>query len=73
MLWLVGSALLIIWLTLKFLFHQGGLVHVLFLCGVSVLVVQFTAYRKTQYEKTSSRRDGSITSEDSTQLQNRKR
>jgi len=48
MLWLVGSGLLIVWLALKFLFHQGGLVHVLFLCGVSVLVVQFAAYRKTQ-------------------------
>jgi hypothetical protein len=60
MLWLIGSGLLVIWLVLKFLFHQGGFVHVLFLCGVSVLVVQFAAYRKTQYQKTSSRRGGSV-------------
>ena len=60
MLWLVGSGLLIVWLALKFLFHKGGFVHVLFLVGVSVLVVQITAYRKTQYQKTSSRRSGSL-------------
>jgi hypothetical protein len=60
MLWLVGSGLLIIWLVLKFLFHKGGFVHVLFLCGVSVLVVQIAAYRKAQYQKASSHRGGSV-------------
>jgi len=51
MLWLVGSGLLVIWLILKFILHKGGFVHLLLLCGFSILVVQIVAYRKTKYEK----------------------
>jgi hypothetical protein len=60
MLWFVGSGLIVIWFVLKFLFHKGGFVHLLFLCGVSVLVVQIAAYRKAQYQKASSGRSGSV-------------
>jgi hypothetical protein len=50
MLWWIGSSLLAAWFVLKFVLHQRGWVHILLLSGVSVLVVQITAYRKTNFE-----------------------
>jgi energy-converting hydrogenase Eha subunit G len=47
MLWGVGSGLLIAWLIL-FLVHPSGWVHLLLLGGITVLVVQTAAYRKTK-------------------------
>jgi cbb3-type cytochrome oxidase subunit 3 len=49
--WLVGSSLLVIWFILRFVLHKGGFVHVLFLTGFSLLVVQFVAYRKEAVKK----------------------
>jgi hypothetical protein len=58
--WLVGTSLLVIWFILRFILHKGGFVHVLFLTGFSLLVVQFVAYRKTKYQRDSSRGGGSV-------------
>jgi hypothetical protein len=60
MLWLLGTSLIVIWFILKFVLHKGGFVHVLLVGGFSVLVVQFVAYRKTKYQKESSRGGGSV-------------
>ena len=60
MLWLVGAGILVVWFVLTFLLHKGGLIHILLLCGLSTLVVEFVAYRKTRYQRNqSSRRDKS--------------
>ena len=56
MLWWLGSGLVIVWFVLTFLFHTGGMVHVLLLTGISFLVVQIAAYRKTKYQKAISRK-----------------
>jgi hypothetical protein len=58
--WLVGTSLLVIWFILTFVLHKGGFVHALLLGGFSVLVVQFVAYRKTKYQRDSSRGGGSV-------------
>jgi hypothetical protein len=50
MLWWIGSGLLAIWFTLRFVLQKHGWVHMLLLAGISVLVVQIAAYRKTQYQ-----------------------
>jgi len=47
MLWLVGTGLVVVWLIL-FLFHPAGWIHLLLLGGITVLVVQLAAYRKTK-------------------------
>ena len=47
MLWWVGSGLLVVWLVLL-LVHPRGWIHLLLLSGISVLVVQIAAYRKTK-------------------------
>jgi Flp pilus assembly protein TadB len=49
--WIVSAALAIVWFVLTFLFHKAGYVHIILIGAVSVFVVQFTAYRKTQYHK----------------------
>lgn len=56
MLWWVGSGLLVLWAILKFVLHRGGLVHILLLTGISLLVVEFAAYRKTKYQRQASRK-----------------
>lgn len=56
MLWLVGSGLLAVWFVLKFILHKQGLVHILLIAGISLLVVQLAAYRKTSYQKSASRK-----------------
>jgi hypothetical protein len=47
MLWCVGSGLLLVWLILL-VAHPRGWIHVVLLAGISVLVVQTAAYRKTK-------------------------
>jgi hypothetical protein len=47
MLWWIGSGLLVAWL-IMLLVHPSGWIHLLLLSGISVLVVQFAAYRKTK-------------------------
>jgi hypothetical protein len=56
MLWLVGSVMLTVWFVLTFVLHKRGMIHVLLIAGISVLVVQFAAYRKTKYQKEVSRK-----------------
>lgn len=47
MLWWVGSGLLVVWLILLVV-HPRGWIHLLLLSGISVLVIQIAAYRKTK-------------------------
>ena len=47
--WVAGSALLVVWFILKFVFHKGGFVHILLLTGISILVIQLVAHRKARY------------------------
>ncbi len=47
MLWWVGSGLLVLWLILL-LVGQRGWPHLILLGGISVLVVQIAAHRKTK-------------------------
>jgi hypothetical protein len=47
MLWRIGSGLLVAWL-IMLLVHPSGWIHLLLLSGISVLVVQIAAYRKTK-------------------------
>jgi len=56
MLWWVGSGLLVSWLILTFLLHKSGFVHMLLLASISIFVVQFTAYRKARFQKSSFKR-----------------
>jgi phosphoglycerol transferase MdoB-like AlkP superfamily enzyme len=49
MLWRVGGGLVVAWFVLYFVVHQRGWVHLLLLSGISFLLVQFMAYRKTKY------------------------
>lgn len=51
MLWLVGSAMIAVWFVLRFILHKHGLIHILLLSGLSILVVELVAYRKTKYQK----------------------
>jgi len=50
MLWVVGGALIVVWFFLKFLFHQTGYVHLILVGGISLLVIQFAAERRTKYK-----------------------
>ena len=47
MLWVIGAGLLILWLVLT-LFMPRGWVPLLLLSGITVLIVQIAAYRKTK-------------------------
>jgi hypothetical protein len=51
MLWVVGGALVVVWFILKFFFHQSGYVHFMLAGGISLLVVQFAAERRTKYQR----------------------
>jgi hypothetical protein len=50
MLWGIGSGLLLLWLILLAA-QQRGWIHLLLLSGLTVLIVQVAAYRKTKYEQ----------------------
>jgi hypothetical protein len=50
MIWWIGSGLLVFWFLLRFVIGKKGWVHLLLLAGITVLIIQLTAYRKTQYE-----------------------
>jgi hypothetical protein len=47
MLWRIGSGLILGWLIMMVV-HPAGWMHLLLLSGISVLVVQIAAYRKTK-------------------------
>ena len=53
MLWVVGVALIVVWFVLKFFLHHGGFIHMLLIGGISLLVVQLAAERKTRYQRHS--------------------
>ena len=48
MLWLIGSGLILLWLILL-VAGQRGWIHLLLLSGITVLIVQLAAYRKSRY------------------------
>ncbi len=54
MLWWIGSALIAAWFILKVIMNRGGWAHLLLLSGLTILVVQVAAYRKTNYQKGQS-------------------
>ena len=56
MLWWIGSGLLVLWFALLVILHQRGWVHILLLSGISVLIIQFTAWRKTRFQRISSQK-----------------
>ncbi|CAN5870200.1 hypothetical protein BH18ACI4_BH18ACI4_07530 [soil metagenome] len=56
MLWILGVALIIFWFILKVILHQGGFSYILLLTGISLLIVQFAAHRRANYQKHPSRR-----------------
>lgn len=56
MLWILGGALIAVWFVLRVFLHKGGFSHILLLTGISLLIVQFAAYRRANYQKNSSRR-----------------
>jgi len=49
--WFVSGSLFLVWFILTFLLGKGGFVHILLIACISVLGVQFLAYRKTQFHK----------------------
>ena len=56
MLWIVGSITALIWFVLKFLFHKGGMVHVVLMIAVSMFLIQFVQDRRTKaYERSLPR------------------
>lgn len=56
MLWILGAGLIIVWFLLKIIFHKGDFIHVLLVVGISLLIIQFAAYRKARYQKNASGR-----------------
>ena len=54
MLWILGAGLIVVWFVLKIVFHKGEFIHILLLTGISLLIIQFAAYRKAQYQRNSS-------------------
>jgi hypothetical protein len=46
MIWIIGIALLVIWFVEKFILHKGGFIHILLLCAISVLLIQWVAKRR---------------------------
>ena len=48
MLWLIGSGLIILWIPLQ-LFAPRGWTPMLLIAGITILIIQTAAYRKTRY------------------------
>jgi hypothetical protein len=56
MLWIAGSLTIVLWLTLKFVFHKSGMVHVWLLLAASMFIIQFVQDIRTKaYERSNSR------------------
>ncbi len=53
--WVLGAALLLVWLILTFLLHKSGFIHILLLSALSIFVIQLAAHRKTKYHEKSSK------------------
>ncbi len=56
MLWIVGAGLIVTWFLLKVFLHKGGFIHILLLGGISLLIIEFAAYRKSRYRRISAGR-----------------
>ncbi len=56
MLWILGAGFIVLWFLLKVFLHKGGFVHILLLGGISLLIIQFAAYRKSRYQRISAGR-----------------
>lgn len=56
MLWILGAGLIVLWFLLKSLLHKGGFVHILLLTGISLLIIEFAAYRRSRYQRISADR-----------------
>lgn len=56
MLWILGGTLIAVWIVLRVFLHKDGFSHILLLSGISLLIVQFAAHRRANYQKNSSRR-----------------
>lgn len=50
MLWWIGSGLILLWLILLVV-QQRGWIHLLLLSGITVLIIEIAAYRKTKHEQ----------------------
>jgi hypothetical protein len=55
MLWILGVMLIAVWFVLRVILSKGGFAHILLLGGISLLIIQFAAYRRAKYQKHSSR------------------
>jgi len=55
MLWITGSLFLIVWLIGKFLFHKGGMWHVILFAALTIFVIQFAQDWRTKEYKRSLR------------------
>jgi hypothetical protein len=51
MLWILGGVLIAFWFVLKVILHKGGFTHILLLTGISLLIVEFAAYRKARHHR----------------------
>lgn len=52
MLWIAGSLMVVIWFVATFLFHKGGMVHVVLMIAASMFLIQFVQDRRTRaYQK----------------------
>jgi hypothetical protein len=51
--WFVSGSLFLVWFILTVLLGKHGFVHIFLIACISVLGVQFLAYRKTQFHKRS--------------------
>jgi hypothetical protein len=51
MLWILGAALIAFWFVLKVILHKGGFSHILLIGGISLLIIQFAAYRRANHPK----------------------
>lgn len=56
MLWTLGGVLIAFWFVLRVFFHKGGFAHILLLLGISLLIIQFAAYRRANYQRNTPRR-----------------
>jgi len=48
MLWIAGAIMVVIWLVETFLFHKGGMVHVVLMIAASMFLIQFVQDRRTR-------------------------
>ena len=52
--WIAFTILMVLWVTLKFVLHKGGYVHMIVIAAISIAVVQLIAERKNRYHKHSA-------------------